>query len=67
MSPAERKTRFEQADEHEHKSETLPPRAERREQRQRRKKSGTFPLAKILLVLFLALVGLAIFFGSRLF
>ncbi|MFK3937924.1 hypothetical protein ACI2JA_10485 [Alkalihalobacillus sp. NPDC078783] len=62
MSSAERKKRSEHIDEH--RSETLPPRAERREQRQRQKKSATFPLATVLLVVFLGLVGLAIFLGG---
>ncbi|MEK4564821.1 hypothetical protein MKX54_09150 [Alkalihalobacillus sp. FSL R5-0424] len=60
---AERKTRSEEVNEQ--MSETLPPRAERREQRQRQRKGATFPLATVLLVLFLGLVGMAIFLGAR--
>ncbi|MCM2674299.1 hypothetical protein [Alkalicoccobacillus plakortidis] len=66
MSSAEKKTRSTHFDDQE--TASLPPRGEvGQRKRQRRKKASAFPLAKILLILFLLLVGLMIFFGPRLF
>ncbi|WP_306979869.1 hypothetical protein [Alkalicoccobacillus murimartini] len=66
MSSAKRETRSESQEVQE--TSSLPPRGEiQQRRRQRREKAPAFPLAKILLVLFLLLVGIAVFIAPRLF
>ncbi|WP_185970959.1 hypothetical protein [Alkalicoccobacillus porphyridii] len=49
------------------KQTSLPPRSEMRERRRKRKQKPVVPLATLLLILFLTLVGMALFILPRLF